>query len=155
LRREPRKVYYFPSPGHLRISHYETLKDYHDRIFSKNIIDLSHIENKEDRKELPVFLNHPYLRKTFQTKLSAPEPPKPKIKSISNFIIVSDDESESGCSEAGSEAGENEETASCQSFLSEYNEEEIESVYQEEETDYYEDFAFNGGDIGGESADYD
>jgi hypothetical protein len=47
LRREPRKEYYFPSPGHLRISHYESLEDYRDRIFSKKIVDLSNLPEPE------------------------------------------------------------------------------------------------------------
>ena len=40
LKREPRKIYYYPSIGHLRISHRETFKDYETRIFSEEIIDL-------------------------------------------------------------------------------------------------------------------
>jgi hypothetical protein len=41
LKRVPRKKYYYPSIGHLRISHYESFKDYENRIFSEKIIDRS------------------------------------------------------------------------------------------------------------------
>ena len=39
LKREPRKTFYYPSIGHLRISHRETFKEYRDRIFSEKIVD--------------------------------------------------------------------------------------------------------------------
>ena len=39
LWRLPRKIYYYPSIPFLKISHKESIKDYHDRIFSKEIID--------------------------------------------------------------------------------------------------------------------
>ena len=41
LKREPRKVYYYPSIGNLRVSHRETYADYRDRIFSEKIVDRS------------------------------------------------------------------------------------------------------------------
>jgi hypothetical protein len=41
LKREPRKSFYYPSIGHLRVSHYESFEDYRDRIFSEKIIDKS------------------------------------------------------------------------------------------------------------------
>jgi len=41
LHREPRKVFYYPSIGHLRVSHRESYTDYRDRIFSEKIVDRS------------------------------------------------------------------------------------------------------------------
>jgi len=47
LNRLPRKTYYFPSIGALRISHYESIEDYELRVFSKKIITVNYSENKE------------------------------------------------------------------------------------------------------------
>ena len=39
LKREPRKIFYYPSIGNLRVSHREPLEDYRNRIFSEKIIN--------------------------------------------------------------------------------------------------------------------
>ena len=69
LKREPRKTFYYPTIGlWLKIAHREEYRDYHDRIFSKKIIDLSLIKSKIKSKNIEV----------------------------SHFIDVSDDESIGG-----------------------------------------------------------
>ena len=83
LKRESRKVYYYPSIGHMRISHYETLQDYHDRIFSKKIVDLMYF--------LPPVIKPPtVISRLNENKLSK----KVSIKSKNNFIVVTDDEAD-------------------------------------------------------------
>ena len=41
LKRQPRKVFYFPSIGHPRVSHRESFDDYQERVFSEPIVDRS------------------------------------------------------------------------------------------------------------------
>jgi hypothetical protein len=43
LKREPRKVYYYPSIGLPRVSHRESFIDYETRIFSEEIVDRSEV----------------------------------------------------------------------------------------------------------------
>jgi hypothetical protein len=151
LRREPRKVYYFPSPGHLRISHYEPLEEYRDRIFSKKIIDLSHLPNEQfvipkERNFLRELLHLEEPKPVTQTKkkVVSQTPIQRKKKSGSRFVIVSDDEdseneeelSENELSDYGSEL----EDPDTESVLIE--EEETEEIFEEEIYDDYDD----GGD---------
>jgi hypothetical protein len=123
LKREPRKVYYFPSIGHMRISHYETLEEYRDRIFSKKIIDLS---EPVVPLQPPLPPTPPLIVKTKQKIVKEPL--------ISKFIVVSDDDqSEKDPEEEFSESEDNDSDRG----LSDYEDKEIESndteTYSEEE----------------------
>lgn len=99
LHRQPRKVYYFPSSdGHMRISHYEPLEEYRDRIFSEKIVDRGELpkppkEKTGDFFNILDFLNIPRNKKVVTTKpvkrVVAPVIIKPVT---SKFILVSDEE---------------------------------------------------------------
>ena len=137
LKKEPRKVYYYPSPGHLRISHFELLEDYRDRIFSKKIIDLSNIQQvKQQEKPIVYFKvrndqNKPSIIKPSIIKPSIIKPSI--IKPItSKFIVVSDDES--GSDKEDDESGSDNEDSDSVSFreLSDY-EDEISNTGEEDE----------------------
>ena len=111
LKREPRKCFYYPSIGNLRVSHYESFEDYRDRIFSEKIID----------KETPVPLVPlvPFVPLVPKVQVVPPLTPKPvnsfkqDLKSFfkntveenvrSEFIVVSDSESDENESEFESE----------------------------------------------------
>ena len=136
LRREPRKVYYFPSPGHLRISHYEPLEEYRDRIFSKKIIDLSNLSTeKELITKKPSWLRELLGRKEPVVVAQKKKVVQPKKKkSGSRFIVVEEHDD----NESGSEESENE--------LSDYGSEneledpdETEAVVDEETESIFED----------------
>ena len=127
LKKEPRKVYYYPSPGHLRISHFELLEDYRDRIFSKKIIDLSNIQQVKQQEKPIVY----FKVRNDQNKPSIIKPSI--IKPItSKFIVVSDDES--GSDKEDDESGSDNEDSDSVSFreLSDY-EDEISNTDEEEE----------------------
>ena len=96
LKREPRKVYYFPTTAAFnRISHYETFKEYEERIFSKKIVDLNFEIKKE--QEQPVW----FIDKSLLPKIKIHEPVVKRkiIKKVNpvknNFIIVPEDNSDS------------------------------------------------------------
>jgi len=134
LRREPRKVYYFPSPGHLRISHYEPLEEYRDRIFSKKIIDLSHFSKeavavKKETNWLRELLHREEPKSVVIKKKKAIQPVKKKESS--RFIVVSDNES--GDSESENELSENE--------LSDYGSENEEDPEDPDEIEAVDDEA--------------
>jgi len=94
LLREPRKTFWFPTTDHyMKVSHLETFQEYHDRIFSKKIIDLSHTVFIK-KIDLPIkFYDFPFLRRN-ENKII-------KIKKLtsSQFIDITDDELESSDSE--------------------------------------------------------
>jgi len=54
LKRQPRKIYYYPSIGQMRISHYESYEDYEKRIFSEKIVDRRETIKTVDIKPLKV-----------------------------------------------------------------------------------------------------
>jgi hypothetical protein len=83
LKREPRKTFYYPSIGHLRVSHRESYEDYRDRIFSEKIVDRTTVPViKEPVIKIPV-IKIPVVKK--------PVVKKPVVKEISNdFVDVSD-----------------------------------------------------------------
>jgi hypothetical protein len=95
LKRKERIIYYFPTTTwYMKESHRESFEDYHTRIFSQEIIDLSYIPP-------------PVIKFTKKTK-------KTVIHSISKFIITeSDPESGSDSdSESDSESGSGPESVS-------------------------------------------
>ncbi len=156
LRREPRKVFYFPSIGSLRISHYESLEDYRDRIFSKKIIDLSHLplhhpsdENKPNPLRVLLQREEPKQVVVEKPKKRVVVVPKKK-QSSSRFIVVSDDESETSDNESElsenelSDYGSEQETETEEVEIGEI--EETEEIYDVEET--YDDYDDAGDDYG-------
>ena len=149
LKRESRKPYYYPSPGHMRISHYESLEEYHDRIFSKKIVDLSYvvervIKPKEKTNEvLQIILQ--------RNKIDVPiKIVKPIIKPVTstNFIITSDDDNSSGNDE-----DESDRASDSSRELSDYDDnQEIEEIEEIEEPE--NDFD-NGSVDEGSDNEYD
>ena len=158
LRREPRKVYYYPSPGHMRISHYESLEDYRDRIFSKKIVDLSHIVKLPEPK--PPLIQYVDLEKMFNIKPKVVKHPQ-KIKqvktvksdpiAVSNFIDFSDD----GISETNSELSREESDYELDDQEDIEDTEEIEETEEivdpeeeidEPQTEYFDDYDDSGDD---------
>ena len=113
LKRETRKIFYYPSIGHLRVSHRETYEDYRDRIFSKKIIDLENI-------------------------LIKPTIIKIKSNKINNFVDVIEEEciSEESRSNSESESDTDKEDSDYESEVEVDNESEIESVIEEPVSDY-------------------
>jgi len=156
LKREPRKIYYFPSIGHMRISHYETLEDYHNRIFSKKIIDLTDppLKQKEmKRKEKKASFISRFIVGSCESECeSVPVEPEivvskkkiteKKIPFSSKFIVVSDDdESEEEPEDESDRDSESERELS--DYEDKENEEEIfseEENYDEEEPEEYGDY---------------
>ena len=138
LKRESRKPYYYPSPGHMRISHYESIEEYRDRIFSKKIVDLSYvvkrvIKPKEKTTDiLKIMLQRSKL--TNQTFIAHSLPVKQQVKPVTstNFIITSDDDNSSGDDE-----DESDRISESSRELSDYDEcileEEIEEIEEIEE----------------------
>ncbi len=140
LKRESRKVYYYPSIGHMRISHYETLQDYHNRIFSKKIVDLNYF--------LPPIIKAPTCISRLNENKSNKKIP---VKSKNNFIVVTDDEAESELGESDSERESDSDRE-----LSDYSEaeeteiEEIDNVEEIEEIEDIEDIEEYNDESGGE-----
>ena len=145
LKREPRKTFYFPTTTkNIKISHYESFEDYRDRIFSKKIVDLQFIEEKENFKPVH-FVNTSLL----PNRVIVQEKPKPilkkKIKSrpvlqeSSQFIIVSDDDQSEQNSDYETESENTEEESEREN--SDY-EDEIPENYEE----VYDDYDDEGGD---------
>ena len=140
LKREPRKAYYYPSPGHMRISHYESLEEYRDRIFSKKIVDLSYIvERIVKPKEKTNDILQIMLQRNKSTNsifvadnllVKPVKPVKPVIST--NFIITSDDDNSSGDDE-----DESDRDSDSSRELSDYDDnheiEEIEKIDDESE----------------------
>ena len=117
LKREPRKPYYYPSPGHMRISHYESLEEYRDRIFSKKIVDLSYDLVTKPKEKI---------------KCNKINLVKPVIST--KFIITSDDDNSSGDDE-----DESDRVSDSSRELSDYDEcilEESEEIDEEPENDF-------------------
>ena len=118
LLREPRKTFYYPSIGHyMRVSHFESFDEYQERIFSKKIVDLSHLALPKIQPVCKiVFIDSPILHRETVTPPPTPSPkvvkckPKKKIELSSQFIVVSDEENsdteESEGSDNNSESGE-------------------------------------------------
>ena len=169
LRKEPRKTYYFPCIGNLRVSHYESLGDYRDRIFSEKIVDYGYMPKTIKKEKPTVFID---LQKILGLPAFAPEepktpePPKPKkvvttkvtTKIGSKFIVVSDESSSENDSDNESDKLSD---YSCDLETDEIDEieeteeteetDEIEEIEEIEETeDHYDDY-----DEGGEYDDYD
>ena len=140
LKRESRKVYYYPSIGHMRISHYETLQDYHNRIFSKKIVDLNYF--------LPPIIKAPTCISRLNENKSNKKIP---VKSKNNFIVVTDDEAESELGESDSERESDSDRE-----LSDYSEaeeteiEEIDNVEEIDDIDDVEDIEEYNDESGGE-----
>ena len=144
LKRQPRKIYYYPSIGNMRISHYEPLEEYRDRIFSKKIVDLEvYIKpttptNVSVVKPLPKYNKTQAPTQVYKTRRSVP------LKKTS-FIVVTDDESES---ENGSETSQ--ELSDYESELDETldeTEEILDETEEIEETvDDFDETYESGGD---------
>ena len=150
LRKEPRKAFYFPSPGHLRISHYETLEDYRDRIFSTKIIDVSHIVEPPTKHELPkcnIDIHKMFNIKNNDTPIVKKQIVKKQV--VSNFIVVSEDEnsdsenSEQSESEQYSETDEIEELEELEEPEESEEIENPEDIYEEENFDDYGDDGYD------------
>jgi hypothetical protein len=148
LKRDTRKKICFP--GTSKFSHYESLEEYRDRIFSKKIIDLSHVEPVKEKYKLPVnTLPINKLPVKLPEKQPKKKPPKSVIQS-SSFIVVSDQDSD------GDPENESDRDSETSRELSDYDteedtepvEEEIEETFEEENFDDYDE----GGDCYG---DYD
>jgi hypothetical protein len=133
LKREPRKTFYFPSIGHfMRTSHYESLEEYRDRIFSKKIVDLS----CSYKQEQPVCI------KKCNVPVKVISKKREKKTITSNFIVVSDDENSSGEDEKESDRGSetSRELSDYETEEEVFNEdEETEEVFEEEIFDDYDD----------------
>lgn len=137
LFREPRKIYYYPSIGHMRVSHYESFEDYYERIFSKKIIDLSILQ--QPNKEIKI----PQKQKVVKTK-------KSNTFIESQFIVTSDAEE---CSDNESERSDSDESE--HSHNSDYSDvsdkddkddtEEVlsEGFYEEAESECYDEEDYN------------
>jgi len=154
LCREPRKAYYFPSPGHLRISHYESLEEYRDRIFSKKIIDNNFVV-VEEKEPLPTFLNPRSLFNLVKHNLTnkpvkAVKPAKPvktnNIISSSHFIIVSEDDESDNESEPEIDSPDT---------LSEFDETDIEKeiTLDEPEEEVFEEETYEDNESGDDYED--
>lgn len=144
LKREPRKSFYFPSIGHLRLSHKESFEDYRDRIFSEKIVDK--LEKKPEIKNFFAKKSKIPVSKTFAV---TKKPVKEHVveKQYCEFIVDPDDESNSQDSEFESESDNDNTDHSEHSDLSEKesisdSEEIIEESEPEEENydDNYDDY---------------
>jgi hypothetical protein len=159
LLQEPRKIYYYPSPGHMRISHYETLEDYRDRIFSKKIVDRSHLYVEESSSfEKITFIDIPKTPKesppTKAKKQKKVVKKEPTFVPAFKFIVASEDgdsEKESGYSSDEGDPDENSDQYTEYSSESEDPEEksDIDEIIEPEEElfdeDNFEDYG-SGGD---------
>jgi len=174
LHREPRKVYYFPSSdGNMRISHYEPLEEYRDRIFSEKIIDRGVLlpeqppppkQKFDDFFNIRKFLNLTERKQVKQVKQikqikqikQVKQDVKSEIISVSKFILVSDDDQDDDDQEDSEKESDNESVISRNSFdepeLEDQTETEAEAVGEEEICDDecvedYEDYASDGEDF--------
>jgi len=149
LKREPRKTFYLVSTTKVMpISHYESLEDYRDRIFSKKIVDLEFVENKENFKPV-YFIDKSYLpqapQKTKNPKPKIIKKKKPILQESSQFIIVSGDEndsSEDNVTETESNYSDSEKSDSTKTDEDRENsdyDDVYEEVYEEVYDDYYDD----------------
>ena len=131
LKREPRKTFYYPSIGNLRISHYESFEDYRARIFSEEIVD----------RDLPPKI---LIQKKVTKRVTTTT--KRVIKPLNDFVDVSDKESSSDtnseCSREYSDTDSDKED-------SDYSEDlETSEVYEDpEDLDNFDDYS---DDFGGE-----
>jgi len=140
LKREPRITFYYPSIGHfMRISHYEPLEEYRDRIFSQKIVDSTDLQPPVAPKVKEVKLVPTLIKKSNK-----------KVASVSNFIVTSDNE----LSENEYES-ESDRESEAQRELSDYetdDENKEQSIVNEEEENFEEE-NFDDYDEGCDSDD--
>jgi hypothetical protein len=99
LRREPRKIYYYPTTGlFMREAGRESFEDYRTRIFSKKIIDYSEPPPKVVPKLPPVtFVKSEIIPKKVVTKVSTP-----RKKTVAHHFIDTPEEPETENSDSES-----------------------------------------------------
>jgi len=171
LKREPRKIYCYPSIGHMRISHYETLEDYRDRIFSKKIVDLSEpllkqkennpkrkvkkksfisrfvlVSDEGDKEPEEIFPKNSVVQPLKENDLKIKEK---KIPFSSKFIVVSED----GQSDEEPE-DESDRDSESERELSDYDDKEVEESVIAEEV-FSEEENFDDYDDASDYGDYD
>jgi hypothetical protein len=134
LKREPRKTFYYPSIGNLRISHHESFEDYRARIFSEEIID----------RDVPPVIKvvKPVLKPVVKPVT------KRVLKPLNDFVDVSDEDSSSDtnseCSREYSDTASDKED-------SDYSEDlETSEAYEDPVEEDAENFDDYSDDFGGE-----
>ncbi len=157
LLKEPRKIYYFPSPGHLRISHYESLEDYRTRIFSEKIIDRSHLIKPDPKIECDITFFSPRelfpgLKTVKPVKpvktVKAIKPVKKLVISSSQFIVVPEDKDLVSDSDKDSEFESDED-------ISEYPSDEENETKELSDVEIEEEPVFDDYESGGDQEIYD
>ena len=144
LKKEPRKIYYFPTVGHyMRESHRESYIDYRDRILSHPIIDLS----IKIYKPKITFNNLPTIKKIEPVKI------KSDFIDVSDIENTSDNDSDNDSDQESNSDSDNRGNSDYESIKNEYNDHEDPDDLDdlddlEDPEDLYTDDFEDAGDAG-------